>query len=815
MRRPAPGGLRLPGQRDRGREAPARGAAPDGTFPGWARRRAGGAARSRPAGRRPRFGSRPVASRTDGRDHPTGRPGSEGAGTGSRGSHRVAGPMAGSGGAEGACPRPGGRPPAPVPAAHRTRAWLWGPGWPAPSQPVEAGSLAPPAKRIGRAGCVAAEDGRPSRPPRDCLPAAHGQRQPRTGPLVRSLRPGPQERREMPRAPGRTPPARGTRAFGGESRLRGTGVLAAGRRGRDRRGRVAAGLWWAADGAAHRASRARWETRRAREEAGPLGPSPGSPRSGAPCAGRRQAAGWRGVRLNRLARARRSSAGQGGGPAEPIGAFPARGRGCIRRELSAAGHRGACGGVESAGPTGPVAAGARCRIVGVWPQRAGNGAAPGALGARGAGDRCAGAGVWGRSFPSALSVCPLCRPARLGRTAAIGSGSGGSARLRSGAELRRRRVCMAGHTAVSGARRGGRGCRDRDWCRGPIALGGWSGDAGRLGRHCHRHSAEMLVAGRGGWREKWSVVVGIVRSRWSAGQEVRAEVRIPPAGESGAEGEAVAGRSDGPGRVVDGTASGAAGRHGRPRRAGQRPSGEAPRRLPEAGYPVAGASARPPGGLSRCRAGSCAGRRRRAWPRSTDGASGRGACGRPGGPRGAGGCAERDSQAFPPVARGPRRPSGTAAAPSAGGATALPPVPACATSSPVRSAAPAALRGAGRPRAAADRDRRAARRTPRRPALAPPPGRRTQPRRARAQPAPRPRRRNLPKPGRGRADARKRRTPHPTARNRPTLMSGSDVQAAPVAKRIWVQTAVSSTSVHSRRRPRGPISAWVRPRTWT
>ena len=43
----------------------------------------------------------------------------------------------------------------------------------------------------------------------------------------------------------------------------------------------------------------------------------------------------------------------------------------------------------------------------------------------------------------------------------------------------------------------------------------------------------------------------------------------------------------------------------------------------------------------------------------------------------------------------------------------------------------------------------------------------------------------------------------------------ANAQAAPVARRIWVQTAVSSTSVHSRRRPRGPISAWVRPRTWT
>ena len=195
--------------------------------------------------------------------------------------------------------------------------------------------------------------------------------------------------------------------------LRGTGVLAAGRRGRDRRGRVAAGLWWAADGAAHRASRARWETRRAREEAGPLGPSPGSWRSGAPCAGRRQAAGWRGVRLKRQARARRSSAGQGGGPAEPIGAFPAhgtrafggdsrlQGTGALAVGRRGPGRRARLPLARGAGSSG---SGHKGRGTGLHRARSGHGARAIAVQARGAG---------GRSFPSALSVCPLCRPARL------------------------------------------------------------------------------------------------------------------------------------------------------------------------------------------------------------------------------------------------------------------------------------------------------------------------------------------------------------------------------------------------------------------
>ncbi len=47
------------------------------------------------------------------------------------------------------------------------------------------------------------------------------------------------------------------------------------------------------------------------------------------------------------------------------------------------------------------------------------------------------------------------------------------------------------------------------------------------------------------------------------------------------------------------------------------------------------------------------------------------------------------------------------------------------------------------------------------------------------------------------------------------IWTGRAAQAAPVARRIWVQTAVSSISVHSRLRPWGPISAWVRPSTWT
>lgn len=494
------------------------------------------------------------------------------------------------------------------------------------------------------------------------------------------------------------------------------------------------------------------------------------------------------------------------------GEFRLRGTGAL-----AAGRRGP-------GRRAPVVSGARQRIVGVWAQRAGNGAAPGVHGARGAGaansvcrrsagagDRCAGAG--GRSFPSALSVFPLCRPAWRGRTA-IGSGSGGSARLRSGAELRRRRVCMAGHTAVSGARRGGRGCRDRGWCRGPFALGRVVG-AGRLGRHCHRLAAEMLVAGRGGWREKWSVVVGIVRSRWPAGQEVRTEVRIPPAGEAGAEGEAVAGRSDGPGRVVDGTASGVAGRHGRPRRAGQRPSGEAPRRLPAAGYPVAGASAR----LARWPVAlSCRVMRRSQAPGLAP------IDGRSVGPRGL--WPARRTKGRRRVRRGRLASlrAGRAGSPATirdsrgavGGwcdrtATTRPrrrhvrADPVCRARSLLRRLRTLVRGGT----VSSDGPR-----TPRRPALAPP-GRRTQPCRVRAQPAPRPRRRNLPKSGRGRAGARKRRTTHPTARNRLNLMSRSDVQAAPVARRIWVQTAVSSISVHSRRRPLGPISAWVRPRTWT
>ena len=40
-------------------------------------------------------------------------------------------------------------------------------------------------------------------------------------------------------------------------------------------------------------------------------------------------------------------------------------------------------------------------------------------------------------------------------------------------------------------------------------------------------------------------------------------------------------------------------------------------------------------------------------------------------------------------------------------------------------------------------------------------------------------------------------------------------QTSPVASRICFHTAVSSNSVHSRLRPRGPNSAWVMPMTWT
>ena len=65
------------------------------------------------------------------------------------------------------------------------------------------------------------------------------------------------------------------------------------------------------------------------------------------------------------------------------------------------------------------------------------------------------------------------------------------------------------------------------------------------------------------------------------------------------------------------------------------------------------------------------------------------------------------------------------------------------------------------------------------------------------------------------------RTRHPHGQEDSPEPSAGDAlvqargQAAPVARWIWVQTAVSSSRVHSRWRPLGPISAWVRPRTWT
>ena len=360
-----------------------------------------------------------------------------------------------------------------------------------------------------------------------------------------------------------------------------------------------------------------------------------------------------------------------------------------------------------------------------------------------------------------------------------------------GAGLGRTRDCVARHTGVSGLRGGGgengtwpaagerslrprrvagagrarRGRRSGPPCGGGAAarLRGWPGQGAGGRRDGEARGLHASGRSRGGLDTGHPTQA----TRRGAGCGVRA---IGRTGSGGGSPRIC------PARLARAFGAPACGRWGRRRAVSRRRgAGGASAWLPAAIDPAAMrlrlARRRPADGdqPADCRAGapgrSWAGRRRRAWLRSTASASrpvraaDRGALTRPGGPRRARDMASPARKTSCRLRRLTRRPSGTARAPSAGGATALPPVPACATSSPVRSAAPAALRGAGRPRAAADRDRRAARRTPRRPALAPPPSRRTQPCRVRAQPAPRPRRRNLPKSGRGRADARKRRTP--------------------------------------------------------